>query len=217
MRTSKTGRGPWPPESRPSWPRRVALGPLVLITLGVSGAWISNLARWSPIARSLSASRWWRCSSPGVASFGQWKSASREVCAVPRVRTGYKAIFWLVSLLVLIALVFPYILPCSIKRRSTMKARFAFIALLALLSTPALAALQTVTLSVPGMTCAACPITVKAALNKVDGVSQVDVSYADLEAVVTFDDARTSVEALTEATINAGYPSTPTSSQADRE
>ena len=59
-----------------------------------------------------------------------------------------------------------------------MKARFAFIALLALLSTPALAALQTVTLSVPGMTCAACPITVKAALNKVDGVSQVDVSYA---------------------------------------
>ena len=79
-----------------------------------------------------------------------------------------------------------------------MKARFAFIALLALLSTPALAALQT-------------------ALNKVDGVSQVDVSYADLEAVVTFDDARTSVEALTEATINAGYPSTPTSSQADRE
>ncbi|MGE4535430.1 MAG: mercuric transporter MerT family protein, partial [Halomonas sp.] len=34
-----------------------------------------------------------------------------EVCAVPRVRTGYKAIFWLVSLLVLIALVFPYVLP----------------------------------------------------------------------------------------------------------
>ena len=71
--------------------------------------------------------------------------------------------------------------------------------------------------AIDGMTCAACPITVKAALNKVDGVSQVDVSYADLEAVVTFDDARTSVEALTEATTNAGYPSTPTSSQADRE
>ena len=98
-----------------------------------------------------------------------------------------------------------------------MKRLAACIALSATLATSAWAAPQTVTLSVPGMTCAACPITVKAALNKVDGVSQVDVSYADLEAVVTFDDARTSVEALTEATTNAGYPSTPTSSQADRE
>ena len=98
-----------------------------------------------------------------------------------------------------------------------MKKSLIATALFLFVSLPALAAQQTVTLSVPGMTCSACPITVKAALNKVDGVSQVDVSYADLEAVVTFDDARTSVEALTEATINAGYPSTPTSSQADRE
>jgi mercuric ion binding protein len=98
-----------------------------------------------------------------------------------------------------------------------MKARFALTTLLALLSMPALAAIQTVTLSVPGMTCAACPITVKAALNKVDGVSQIDVSYPDREAVVTFDDTRTSVEALTEATTNAGYPSAPKPSEADRE
>ncbi|ERS81939.1 mercury resistance system periplasmic binding protein MerP [Halomonas sp. G15] len=89
-----------------------------------------------------------------------------------------------------------------------MKARFALIAILALLSSPAMAALQTVTLSVPGMTCAACPITVKAALNKVDGVSQIDVSYPDREAVVTFDDAKTTVEALLQATANVGYPST---------
>lgn len=89
-----------------------------------------------------------------------------------------------------------------------MKARIVLIALLSLLSSPALAALQTVTLSVPGMTCAACPITVKAALNKVDGVSQVDVSYPDREAMVTFDDAKTTVEALLQATANAGYPST---------
>lgn len=76
---------------------------------------------------------------------------------------------------------------------------------------------QTVTLSVPGMTCAACPITVKVALNKVDGVSQIDVSYPDREAVVTFDDTRTSVEALTEATTNAGYPSTLKPLEAGRE
>jgi len=79
---------------------------------------------------------------------------------------------------------------------------------LALFGLPALAAEQTVTLSVPGMTCAACPITVKAALNRVEGVQNVDVSYKHLEARVTFEDAQTSIAALIEATKNAGYPST---------
>lgn len=72
---------------------------------------------------------------------------------------------------------------------------------------PVWAAPQTITLSVPGMTCAACPITVKKALTKVEGVQNVEVSYEHREAIVTFDDTRTSVEALTKATENAGYPS----------
>ncbi|MDZ7855784.1 mercury resistance system periplasmic binding protein MerP [Sphaerotilus sp.] len=66
---------------------------------------------------------------------------------------------------------------------------------------------QTVTLDVPGMTCAACPITVKTAISKVAGVSKVDVSYEKRQAVVTFDDAKASVQKLTQATENAGYPS----------
>jgi mercuric ion binding protein len=57
------------------------------------------------------------------------------------------------------------------------------------------------------MTCAACPITVKKALDKVNGVEKVDVSLEKKEAVVTFDDAKTKVEALLNATKNAGYPS----------
>jgi len=48
-------------------------------------------------------------------------------------------------------------------------------------------------------------------------VSQVSVSYPDREAVVTFNDALTSIEALTEATSDAGYPSTPTASEATPE
>lgn len=88
-----------------------------------------------------------------------------------------------------------------------MKKLVALVALAATLATPAWAAVQTVTLSVPGMTCAACPITVKKALTKVDGVSQVDVSFDQREAVVTFDDDKTTVQKLTEATTNAGYPS----------
>nr|EKT8064041.1 mercury resistance system periplasmic binding protein MerP [Pseudomonas aeruginosa] len=62
-------------------------------------------------------------------------------------------------------------------------------------------------LSVPGMTCAACPITVKKALTKVEGVTKAEVSYEKREAIVTFDDAKTSAQALTKATEDAGYPS----------
>ena len=65
-----------------------------------------------------------------------------------------------------------------------------------------------VTLSVPGMNCATCPITVKKALTKVSGVSKTEVSLDRREAKVTFDDAKTNVEALTRATKDAGYPST---------
>jgi mercuric ion binding protein len=53
-----------------------------------------------------------------------------------------------------------------------------------------------------------CPITVKKALTKVDGVSRAEVSYEDKEAMVTFDDEKTSADALIEATTNAGFPST---------
>lgn len=69
------------------------------------------------------------------------------------------------------------------------------------------AATQTVTLSVPGMNCAACPITVKKALTKVSGVSKTEVNLDRREAKVTFDDVKTSVEALTRATKDAGFPS----------
>lgn len=87
-----------------------------------------------------------------------------------------------------------------------MKKLLAAIALAAVIA-PVWAATQTITLSVPGMTCAACPITVKKALSKVEGVGKVDVTFETREAVVTFDDAKTSVQKLTKATEDAGYPS----------
>ena len=76
-----------------------------------------------------------------------------------------------------------------------------------LLTASAWATSKTVTLKVPGMTCPACPITVKKALNKVDGVSKVEVRYEQKEAVVTFDDKKTDTKALIKATTDAGFPS----------
>lgn len=87
-----------------------------------------------------------------------------------------------------------------------MKKLLAALALIAVVS-PVWAASQITTLSVPGMTCAACPITVKKALTKVEGVTKAEVSYEKREAIVTFDDAKTSAQALTKATEDAGYPS----------
>lgn len=81
------------------------------------------------------------------------------------------------------------------------------LALSVAIAAPAWAESRTVTLAVQNMTCSACPITVKKALTKVPGVTNTIVSYEKQEAVVTFDDAKASVEVLTKATANAGYPS----------
>ena len=78
---------------------------------------------------------------------------------------------------------------------------------LAALSGGASAVPKTITLSVPSMNCSACPITVKTALQRVDGVQRVAVTYEPKEAVVTFDDAKTTVDRLREATANVGFPS----------
>ena len=72
---------------------------------------------------------------------------------------------------------------------------------------PVFAAMQQVTLTVPTMDCATCPVTIRVALMKVPGVKKALVSYARRTAKVTFDDEKTTVQALTQATDAAGYPS----------
>ena len=73
----------------------------------------------------------------------------------------------------------------------------------------AFAAEKTITLAVQQMTCAACPGTVKASLQRVPGVTNVVVSLEDKTAIVTYGDSKTQVDALVNATTNAGYPSAP--------
>jgi mercuric ion binding protein len=77
------------------------------------------------------------------------------------------------------------------------------------LASPALAGETTVTLAVRNWYCAACPHVVKESLAAVLGVTNVAVSDKTKTAVVTFDDTRADVKALTEATTAAGYPSFP--------
>lgn len=88
------------------------LGPLVLVALGFSGAWIGNLTLLEPYRPLF-------IGAALVALFFAWRRIYRpagecvpgEICAMPQVRTTYKLIFWIVAVLVLIALLFPYVLP----------------------------------------------------------------------------------------------------------
>ena len=66
---------------------------------------------------------------------------------------------------------------------------------------------RTVTLDVTNMDCAVCPITVRKALEKVPGVDTAKVDFKTKRAVVAFDPAKTSPDALTRATADAGFPS----------
>lgn len=61
-------------------------------------------------------------------------------------------------------------------------------------------------MAVQNMTCPLCPITVKKSLEKVAGVSAVQVDFNKETATVTYDPDKAQPEALTNATTNAGYP-----------
>ncbi len=68
------------------------------------------------------------------------------------------------------------------------------------------AAERTVILAVQNMTCVACPYIVQKSMSAVAGVEKVDVSFENKTATVTFDDAKTTVDAIAAASENAGYP-----------
>ena len=89
--------------------------------------------------------------------------------------------------------------------------KIAMLIVPATVAAPAWAATRIATLSVPGMTCAACPVTVRTALSRVAGVEGTRINVKKREVVVTYDESRTNVRALTKATADAGYPSAPIS------
>ena len=66
---------------------------------------------------------------------------------------------------------------------------------------------QTVCYAVEGMTCATCAITLKAAVNKLDGIVQVDASVKKKNAIVKFDPKKVSPEAISEKIDSVGYKS----------
>jgi mercuric ion transport protein len=87
-------------------------GPLILVSLGLGGAWVSNLTVLEPyrwiflgvaVAALLFARR--RIFRPVQ------ECQPGEMCAAPRTRRAYRAMFWAVAALVVLATIFPYLAP----------------------------------------------------------------------------------------------------------
>lgn len=88
------------------------LGPLVLVMLGVSGAWIGSLTLLEPyrvyfllaafIALLLAYKQIWKPVDVCVPG---------QICARPAVQRTYKLLFGLVAGLIVIALIYPYLAP----------------------------------------------------------------------------------------------------------
>lgn len=87
------------------------LGPLLLVALGVSGAWIGNLTVLEPYRPLFIGAALIALFFAGRRIFRPAKRCEPgELCGVPRTRRIYKIVFGIVSVLVLIALVFPYVI-----------------------------------------------------------------------------------------------------------
>jgi mercuric ion binding protein len=65
---------------------------------------------------------------------------------------------------------------------------------------------ETVTFDVDKMTCATCPIAVRKAMQRVDGVKDVEVSLENKSAVVTFDPSATTAAEIGQASTDVGFP-----------
>jgi len=71
---------------------------------------------------------------------------------------------------------------------------------------------KTQTFAIENMTCAACPITVRTAMQKVAGVKSVMVDFKAKTATVVYDPSVATAEAIAAASTNVGYPANATGS-----
>ncbi len=90
------------------------VGPLVLVMFGIGGAWVANLAKLEPF-------RPYFLGAAIIALFFAWEKIYHtptvtnctpgSLCALPQTNRVYKFLFWVVVVLVVLAIAFPYIAP----------------------------------------------------------------------------------------------------------
>lgn len=171
------------------------IGPIVLLALGVSGAWIGSLSALEPyrpifmvVALAFLGFGFYRvCRKPTVE---ECKEGS--VCAAPNSGRINKVALWTATVVILGLFAYPNI-----------AAHFAA-------SSPVTAQpagpTESVVLKVDGMTCAGCTATVTKSLKNLTGIRDVRVTLEPPRATVQYNPEKVSVEDMTKATEHAGYP-----------
>jgi mercuric ion transport protein len=88
------------------------VGPLVLVSLGIGGAWVSSLTKLEPVrpvfmlvTLALFGAAYWRLYRSSEAC------KPDEDCADPRVRSRQRMVFWAMLVVVVPLLAFPWYAP----------------------------------------------------------------------------------------------------------
>lgn len=173
------------------------VGPLVLLALGIGGAWVGSLSAFDAYRPIFSIVT---LGFLGYAFYRVYRKpkeaecAPGSACATPRGNRFNKVSLWIVTVFALGLLAFPYVAPSL--ANAGQNAEVSDISA------------QKVELQVNGMTCGGCAVTAQKSLENVEGVISAQVSFDESKAVVTYDPDKVKVEDLTDATAKVGYPST---------
>lgn len=166
--------------------------PLTLIALGFGGAWIGTLTALEPF-RPLFVTL--AVGALAYAGYREWRLTRPPDCdCETRMSTTVRRTLLGVAVIAVVGLIASPSLIAVFGADEELTERAPLIT-------------EQVVLEVEGMTCALCNITVRKALSNLDGVQDAQVTFEPPEAVVTYDPAKVSHDALTRATTNVGYPS----------
>lgn len=187
--------------------------PLLLVSIGVGGTWIGSLTalapyRWVFVTVALGALAY--------SGYNEWHLSRRPDCDCETIfSSGTRRILLGVGTLGVIGLlVSPWLIAPS-PNAATQKARSASVQSQEKASVEGAettksdspTSFQQVVLEVEGMTCKTCPVTVRKALSRIEGVYEAKATLNPPRAIVRFDPERVSVKDLTDATTKAGFPS----------
>ncbi len=191
-------------------------GPLVLVSLGATGAWIGTLSALEPY-RPL-----FMLVAAGLLGWGFYgvygKRAAAQACEegaaceVPQAQRINQLSLWMATLFVAALFASPYLLNVSFAEEDSPPGPAAAAGLVAPgLVAPGLAApasMATATLAIEGMTCAGCSKTIAVLLKKVDGVHELEVTFEPPRAWIRYDPSKVTADALARALTENGYPAT---------
>ena len=162
--------------------------PLLLVSLGIGGAWMSYLTALIPYRPFFIV---FAVVALGFAYYREYKTSTGPECECEaKISDPVRRGLLLVATVATIGLIgSPYLLPAS---ASTLMADEA-------------EGIEHAILGIEGMTCASCTTTAAVGITRIEGGHGVQVTYEPPEAHVQFDPSMISAEELAGAITNVGY------------